>query len=268
MKVIIVGMGRSGTTVAEELCKEGHDVVVIDRDANVVQELVNRFDILGVTGNACSAEILREAGVEKCDILIAVTPRDEYNVLCCIVARALGAKHLVARVRDPEYDKEYEFLRENLGIGMFVNPEESASHEILRILRFPAATKVISFSSGRVEIVEFKIPESCELVGLSLIELRKRLKVPALIVTLERDGDIIIPGGNVVLRAGDIINVCAKHNEIRNFFRAFGVFTKRIQAVLILGGGDDVYYLARELEERGDFFVKIICNSLVRCVEI
>lgn len=267
MKIIIVGMGRIGITVAEELCKEGHDIVAIDRDANLVQDCVNRFDILGVTGNGCSAEILREAGVDKCDLLVAVTPKDEYNVLCCIVAKALGAKHLVARVRDPENDKEYEFLRYNLGVNFFINPEESASQEILRILRFPAATKVSTFSSGRVEIVEFKIPEKNDLVGLSLIELRKRIKVPALIVTLERDGEIIIPGGTVVLRAGDVVNVCAKHNEIRNFFRAFGIFQHKAQTVVILGGGEDVFYLARELVER-EFFVKIICNSLERCEEI
>lgn len=260
-------MGRIGVTVAEEICKAGHDVVIIDRDADVVQECVNRFDILGVTGNGCSAEILREAGVEKCNLLVAVTPKDEYNVLCCIVARALGAKHLVARVRDPEYNREYEFLRNHLGVDMFINPEASASQEILRILRFPAATKVSTFSDGRVEIVEFKIPEKNALAGLSLIDLRKRIKVPALIVTLERDGKIIIPSGAAVLQEGDVINVCAKHNEIRNFMKAFGLFQHKAQTVIILGGGEDVFYLAKELVER-EFFVKIICNSMERCEEI
>lgn len=267
MKVIIVGMGRIGETVAEELCKEGHDIVAIDRDESVVQDCVNRMDILGVTGNGCSADILKEAGVEKCDMLVAVTPHDEYNLLCCIVAKALGARNLVARVRDPQYDSSYQFLRDRLGIQLFINPEETASQGILRILRFPAATKVSTFSNGKVEIVEFKIPEGNSLAGLSLIQLRKLIKIPALIVTIERDGKLVIPGGTAVLKAGDVINVCAKQKEIRNFFRAFGIFQHKAQTVLILGGGDDVFYLARELLER-EFFVKIICNSMERCEEI
>lgn len=267
MKIVIVGMGRIGTTVVEELCKEGHDIVAIDNDAEKIQDCVNRFDILGVTGNGCSAEILREAGVEKCDMLVAVTPHDEYNLLCCVVAKALGAKHLVARVRDPEYDRSYDFLRKRLGIQLFINPEETASQEILRILRFPAATKVTTFSNGKVEIVEFKVPEKNALAGLSLIELRKRINVPALIVTIEREGKLEIPGGTAVIKAGDVVNVCATQKEIKNFFRAFGLFQHKAQTVIILGGGDDVFYLARELVER-EFFVKIICNSMERCEEI
>lgn len=267
MKVIIVGMGRVGVTLTEELCREGHNIVAIESDAAVLQECVDRFDIQGVRGKGCSADILREAGVETCDMLVSVMPEDENNILCCIVAKALGARNLIARVRDPEYYAQFEFLRTRIGIGMLVNPEEAASHEIMRILRFPAATKISSFSNGKVEVVEFKLPKDSKIEGMTLAEIRKKLKIDALIVTIERDGKIIVPDGDVVLKANDVVGVCAKHYEMGTFFRTFGLFRQKAETVIILGGGDDVFYLARELEESG-FFVKVICNRYERCLEM
>ncbi len=267
MRVIIIGMGRVGITLTEELCKEGHNIIAIEKDSSVLQECVNKFDIQGICGNGCSAEILKEADIDKCDMFIAVTPQDEINILCCIVARALGAKNLVAHVRDPEYYEQFEFLRGNLGIDMFVNPEQAAAQEMLRVLRFPAAMKVNHFSDGKVTVMEFKLPPNSKIEGLSLIELRKKIKSAVLIVAIERDGSIIVPNGETVLRAGDVLNVCARYPEMRNFFRSSGIFMQKAQSVMILGGGEDVFYLARELEESG-FFVKIICNSYERCEKI
>ncbi len=267
MKVIIVGMGRVGMTLTEELRREGHDIVAIEQDANILQDCVNRYDIQGITGNGCSASILRNAGVEDCDMLISIMASDERNILCCVVAKALGARHLIARVRDPEYFAQFDFLRSKLGIGMLVNPEESASHEIMRILRFPAATKINSFSRGKVDIVEFKLSRNSKLVGLTLAEIRKKSKIAVLFVAIERNGDILVPGGHVTLHADDVVSVCAKHLEMSTFFRSFGIFKERADTVMILGSGDDVFYLAHELEESG-FFVKVICNSYERSVEI
>ena len=267
MKVIIVGMGRVGRILTEELRAEGHDIVVIESDSAALQDCVNKYDVQGICGKGCDSDILREAGVASCDMLISVMPQDESNILCCIVAKQLGAANLVARVRDPAYFTQFEFLRNRLGIGMLVNPEGSAANEILRILRFPAATKVHSFSDGKVDIVEFKLPRASKLEGLTLAEVRKRLKISALVVTVERDGEIIVPDGNLTLRADDGVGVCAKSVEMRQFFRTFGIFKQRADSVMILGGGEDVFYLAHQLEESG-FFVKIICNSYDRCVEI
>lgn len=267
MKVIIVGMGRVGTTLTQELCREGHDLVVVENNAATLQECVDKFDIQGVCGKGCSADILREAGVENCDMLVSVMPEDENNILCCIVAKALGARNLVARVRDPVYYKQFEFLRSRIGIGMLVNPEEAAAHEIMCILRFPAATKINSFSEEKVDIVEFKLPKDSKIEGMTLAEIRKKLKIDALIVTIEREGNIIVPNGDVALKSGDVVGVCAKHYEVSAFFRTFGLFRQKADSVMILGGGDDVFYLARELEESG-FFVKVICNSYERCLAI
>lgn len=267
MKIIIVGMGRVGTTLTEELSNEGHSIIAIEENSEILQECVNKFDIHGICGNGCIADNLKEAGVERCDMLIAVTPQDANNILCCMVARVLGAKHVVARVRDPEYFSQFEFMRGKLGISMLVNPEETAAHEILRILRFPAAMKVNSFSGGKVDIVEFKLPLDCKLDGLSLAEVRKKLTVPVLIVAIEREGEIIVPDGTVVLKSGDVLSICAKHAEMRTFFRTFGLLKHKAQSVMILGGGRMAFYLARELEESG-FSVKIISNSYDKCVEI
>jgi len=261
MKVIIIGMGRMGITLTEELCREGHSIVAIERDAAVLEECVNKYDIQGVCGNGCSAEVLREAGVEKCDMLISVTPQDENNILCCIVARALGVGNLVARVRDPDYFTQFGFLRESLGIGLLVNPEQAAAEEILRILRFPAAMKIHHFSGGKVTVMEFKLPAHSKIVGLSLIELRRKIKSAVLIVAIERDGQVIVPDGEITLHAGDILSVCASYSEVRSFFCAAEILLPKAQSVMILGGSDDAFYLARELEDSG-FFVKIICTSL------
>lgn len=267
MKVIIVGIGRVGTILVEELCKEGHSIVAIDRNGDLLQECINKFDIQGICGNGCNADVLLEADVDKCDMLVSVMPQDENNILCCMVARVLGAKHLVARVRDPEYFEQFEFLREKLGISMLVNPEHLAAHEILHVLQFPAAKQIHSFSGGKVEVVEFKLPRGCKLDGLSLVELRKKLKIPALVVAVERDDTIIIPHGNIVLRGGDIVSVCACHFDLRTFFRTFGIFKQKAQSVMLLGGGAGVFYLARELEENG-FFVKIISTTYERCLKM
>lgn len=267
MQIIIVGMGRVGASLTRELLSEGHDIVVIESNPDILQECINKFDVQGICGKGCNSEILKEAGVEKCDMLISVMPQDESNILCCIVARELGAKNLIARVRDPAYFTQFEFLRNRLGIGMLVNPEESAAREIIRILRFPVATKVSSFSRGKVDIVEYKLSSEDKLVGLTLAEIRKKLKFPALIVAIERAGDVVIPDGNITLHADDVVSVCAKHLEIGSFFRTFGIFKQKAVSVVILGGGDDAFYLARNLEESG-FSVKIICNSYERCLEI
>ena len=267
MKVIIVGLGRVGLTLAGELCKEGHDIVAVENNPTVLQECVNKLDIQGICGNGCIADNLREAGVAHCDMLVAVTRQDENNILCCMVAKVLGAKRLVARVRDPEYFDQFEFMHGKLGIDKLVNPEESVSHEILRILRFPAAVKVSSFSGGKVDIVEIKLPQESKIEGVTLADMRKKSKVNVLVVAVEREGKILIPDGNTALTGGDSISICAKHAELRTFFRTFGLLKHKIQAVMILGGGREAFYLARELEDSG-FSVKIITNSYDRCLEI
>ncbi|MBO5045916.1 MAG: Trk system potassium transporter TrkA [Clostridia bacterium] len=267
MKVVIVGLGRVGLTLAKVLCEEGHDIVAIERNAETLQESVNHLDIQGIVGNGCVAENLQSAGVAQCDLFVAVTAQDENNLLCCMVARVLGAKRVVARVRDPEYYEQFQFMRESLGINSLVNPEVAASHEISRILRFPTAMKVSSFSAGKVEIIECKIPSGCKLIGASLAEIGKQSKPKVLVVAIERDGKTFIPDGSTVLQEDDVINVCAKHAALRTFFRNYGLLKHRVQSVVILGGGRDAFYLARMLEESA-FSVKIIAHDYDRCREI
>lgn len=267
MKVIIVGLGRVGKTLVSELIKEEHDLVVLDIDADVVQEIVNKRDVQGICGNGCIVENLKEAGVKNCDVLISVTPHDENNILCCMIARSLGAKHVIARVRDPQYFDQLEFMQKSLGISMLFNPEEAVSHEIVRILRFPAAVKVSSFSGGKVDVIEFKILEGSPLDGISLMDFRKKSKYPVLIVAVEHEGKIAIPDGSYILHKGDTISVCAKHNEVRGVFRSVSLLKHKAESVMILGGGREAFYLARELDDNG-IFVKVITDSLDRCMTI
>ncbi len=267
MKVIIVGMGRVGMRLAEELSKEGHNLVAVDPNPIVLQECVNKYDIQGICGNGCVMDNLKEAGASHADMLIAVTPHDENNILCCMVGRVLGVKRLVARVRDPEYFDQFEFMHDKLGIGLLVNPEESLSHEILRNLRFPAAAKISSFARDKVNIAEFTLPEGNALDGLSLVELRKKLKGDFLVIAYKRDGETKIPNGETVLQAGDILTLCVKPSELRAFFKAFGLYKLKIQSVIILSGGMQSFYIARELEDNG-FRVKIIEHDYETCVEL
>lgn len=268
MRIVIVGLGKVGRNILKYLVEEQHDVVVIDKNAEKLQTLVDRFDVMGVCGNGCMAENLTEAGIDSADLLIAVTPSDEQNVLCCLVARSLGVKNTIARVRDPEYNSQSEFMREKFGIDRLVNPEEALADEITRILRFPSAKKIHAFADGRVEIVEMKLSEGSALVGKKLSELEFNGKqAPVLISAIERAGEVFIPNGSTVLESGDILSICAKHLEIRGFLKSYGLFKRKAQYVMILGADRRAYYLARNLEKFG-FIVKIISPHREKCEQL
>ncbi len=269
MKVIVVGLGKVGRNILQCLIEEEkHDVVVVDQNAETVQSLVDRYDVMGLCGNGCIAENLKEAGVETADLLLSVTPSDEQNVLCCLIAKSLGVKNTIARVRDPEYNQQADFMREKLGIDRLVNPDKSLAKEIIRLLRFPSAKKISSFSDGKVEIVEMRLPADCALAGRRLNEINvkgKRLSI--LISAVERGGEIIIPNGETVLKEGDVLSICAKHFELCEFLRAYGLLKKKVQYVMILGAGRSAYYLAHDLETCG-FQVKIISPNREKCTDI
>ena len=265
MQIVIVGLGKVGRNILQYLAEENHDVVVIDKNAEKIQSIVDKYDVMGVCGNGCMAENLKEARIAEADLLVAVTPSDEQNVLCCLMGKSLGAKNTIARVRDPEYNSQAAFMREKFGIDRFVNPEEATAAEISRILRFPSAEKIYSFAGGKVEIVEMKLTQNADVVGKSLSELNSGEKrLPLLISAIERDGEVFIPNGQTVLKAGDVLSICAKHMEIRGFLRQHGLLKKKAQYVMILGADRWVYYLARSLEKNG-FKVKIISPYREKC---
>lgn len=196
MKIVTVGDGKVGATLTEHLSKEGHDVVVIDQNPKVVEEMVNQYDVMGISGNGASYGVLMEAGANKANLLIAATSSDELNILSCMVSKKIGARHTIARVRNPEYSQQLVFLREELGLSMVVNPEMETATEICRLLRFPSAINIETFARGRVELAEIKVLPGSALDQQPLYNLQDRLRVKILICAVQRDGKVIIPDGN------------------------------------------------------------------------
>ena len=244
MRILIIGGGKVGYTLAGSLSAENHDVTIVDSDENALQDAADRLDVMCVKGRGASLSTQRQVGANHADIVIAVTDSDEINMLCCITSKKLGAKHTVARIRDPEYARDAELFKSQLNIDFVINPERSTAGEILRLLRFPAAVEIDTFNRGRVEIVGLRVVPSDAITGLTLFELRKKLKSQFLVCVIERDGDVYIPRGNSVIHDGDLVYIAGKYTDITKFFRHIGRATGMAENVMILGGGRTAYYLA------------------------
>lgn len=267
MRIIIVGLGKLGTTLAEQISGEDHDVTVIDTHAKLIEETVNRFDVFGVVGSGADCEIQKEAGVDKCDIFISVTQADELNILACMISKKLGARHTIARVRNPEYSRQFSFMRHELGISMLVNPEYDAAFEISRIIQFPSAMKVERFAKGRVDLAEIALREGNPLCGQQIRDVSSKFRSDVLICAVIRGEQVMIPSGDFRLERGDRITLAASHNELSAFFKTLGILKKRVKSVMIIGGGKIAYYLAKRMGEIG-VSVKIIDINVERCREL
>ncbi len=267
MNIIIVGGGKVGINLTSLLSNEGHDVTVIDTMPKLIENIVNDYDVIGYCGNGASFPIQNEAGVAKCDIFIAVTGSDELNIMSCIVAEKLGAKHSVARVRNPEYSHQLAFMRNKLGIDMIINPELEAANEISRIIEFPAATKLERFAKGRVELCEITIAPDSVLNEMALFDLRKKLSVAMLICAVQRGDELFIPKGNFILKAGDKIHFTASRSDLAKIFKLLGMQKKKIKSALVVGGSRTSYYLCQRLKSAG-IKVKLIENDPQRAAQL
>lgn len=265
MNVIIVGGGKVGLTLVDQLSKEGHNILLIDNNPKVIEKAVNTYDINGILGNGASYDIQIEANVNIADLVIACTPFDELNILCCLIAKKLGAKEIIARVRNPEYFTL--FMGRELGLSMMVNPEFEAALEIARVLRFPAAIKTEPFTDEKVELVEFKIPGNSKLNNLTLSNLSSAFKAKILICAVQRSDEIYIPTGDFILKTNDKIYITAPQKETVLFVKEVGLMQNRIKNVMIIGGGKIAYYLTKELNKYG-ISVKIIENDEKTCQEL
>ena len=267
MNIIIVGCGKVGRTLAEQLCNEEHEIIVIDTDSEKIQQLSEDLDVMGITGNGSSISVLTEAGLKDSDILIAVTGSDELNLLCCLIAKKVGNCHTIARVRNPIYNKERSFLKERLGISMIINPELAAATEISRLLRFPSAIKLDTFSKGRVELLKFKVLPEFGLGGMSVMEIVDRFKTDVLICGVERGGNVYIPSGAFRIQDHDLVSIIASPKNSDHFFKKIGVNTHQVRNALIVGGGTLGYYLASLLIDM-EIRVRIIESKKDRCEEL
>ena len=267
VKIVIVGDGKVGQALTGRLAEEGHDVVVIDNSPNALRNSVEVYDVMGISGNGASYAVQKEAGVQEADLLIAATSGDELNLLCCMVAKKLGAKHTIARVRNPDYEEQLAEMKEELGLSMTVNPEQAAAREIARMLRFPSALKLDSFARGQVELVEIKVKAGSPLLGQALFALSELLGIRILICAVRRGEEVYIPSGNFVLQEGDKISITASPSELDSLFRKLGIYRQKIHRVMVVGGGRIAYYLAKQLLKLG-MSVKIIDKDPLRCEQL
>lgn len=267
LKIIIVGCGKVGITLIEQLTKEGHDITIIDKCASKVLNLTDMFDIMGITGNGASYSIQMEAGIDTADLIIAVTDSDELNLLCCTVAKRVGNCAAIARVRTPDYSEESDYLREKLGLAMIINPELEAAREVTRVLCIPTALEVDTFAHGQAEMLKVQIPEGNMMDGKTIANLNRDIPVKFLISAIERGDDLFIPSGNFILRAGDKISFIASRNNVRNFLHHVGLANMKVKDTMIIGGGKAAYYLAKQLIAVG-INVKIIEADRDRCEEL
>lgn len=267
MRIIVVGCGNVGLTLTEQLSKEGHNITVIEEQSGVVQTAVNNLDVLGIVGNGASYSIMKDAGIDKADLMIAVTDSDELNLLCCLIAKKAGNCHTIARVRNPIYKKEINFIKEELGLSMVINPEEAAATEAGRLLKLPSATKIETFARGRAELVRLVIDENSRLKDLALKDIPSDLKKHVVIAVVTRGNDVFIPDGSFILRAGDEITIIGSSKNTVNFFKKLGLPSAKVHSTIIIGGGETGYYLAMQLIALG-IKVTIFDKDPVRCKEL
>ncbi len=247
MRIILIGAGKVGHILADRLTAEEHDVTIIDNNDEVVDRCQDSMDVMCIKGNGANAKTLVEAGVDRADIVIATTASDETNMLCCLISKRLGAKYTIARIRDPEYNESQLLLQNELGIDVAINPERATALEISKLLRYPFAGSIESFARGQVEMVEFRAQKDDIIIGVPMKDIASTIpNIPHVLYSMvERDGKVIIPGGDFFIEAGDKVHISGNILNITNYFRFLGRNTLKIRSAMVLGGGKITYYLAR-----------------------
>lgn len=267
MNIIIVGCGKVGQALVEQLNDEGNDITVIDKVAEKVNDVSSRYDVMGVIGNGATHSVQQDAGIDRANLLIAVTGSDELNLLCCLIAKKAGNCHTIARVRNPQYYTETPFLKDELGLAMVINPEQAAASEIARVLRFPSAIKIDVFGRGRVELLKFRLPEHSPLAGCAVKEIVTKLHCDVLVCTVERGEEVHIANGDFVFEEKDVISIVAATRKAGEFFRKIKYKMNSVKDVMVVGGGEIAHYLCEQLLRSG-MSVKLIEKDPDRCEEL
>lgn len=257
MRIIIIGLGSIGTTTLKSLSGEGHTITIIDEDRDLIESLIEKYDVSGVVGNGACMDIQQEAGTENADLVIALTRNDEMNILACLVSKRLGVNNTIARVRNRDYRKQIEEMKDDLGISMVVNPELETANEIFNLINLPSVSSIDHFAGGRVLLVEVIAEESCALIGESLISLGKKLKSKVLVCAVQRGDEVFIPAGKFVIQCGDKIHFTADAKNLSSFLEEVNLEKSPLKNIMIVGGGKIGYYLASILSQK-NFYVKLI----------
>ena len=264
MDIIIVGLGKLGITMTKQLVNEGHSITVVDTNNQKLTTTVDAYDVIGVCGNGATYETLDIAGASKAKLIIAATASDELNILCCLIANRMGTENTIARVRNPDYAAQMQFLRNELGINMVVNPEYETANEISRIIRFPSAANLDSFARGKIEMASIRIHSDNILCDSPLHDLRKKTKAKVLVCAVQRDEHVYIPSGDFVIKCDDVISITGTRSELSQFMKQIGVYKQKIKNVMIVGGGRIGYYLSKLLSDTGRN-IKLVENNYERC---
>ena len=264
MNIIIVGCGRVGRSIAEQLNVEGHSITVIDERDDVFEKLSDTENIMALQGNGATYSVLGEAGVRSCDLLIAVTAADELNLYTCLLAKNAGVSSTIARVRNPEYISDVNVIKDDLKLSLVINPEYTCAAEIARLVKFSGAVNISSFAGGKIDLIKIRLSESSSLAGRRVADCASILKNSVRLSFIERGSEFYIPNGDFVLEAGDLVTFAAPSAAAAKLLRSIGHIPNKGRYVMILGGSKIGYYLAQILREAG-VSVKIIERSITRC---
>lgn len=267
MRIVIIGCGTIGQTIIEHMSKEGHTLVVIDDNKNIVSEIIEKFDVMGIVGNGASLEIQEEANVQDADLVLAVTSSDEVNMLASIVAKKLGCTSTIARVRTPEYIRQAQTMQDELSISLVVNPEQETANEITDMIDLPSLLKVEKFGSGKVMLAELLIDKDSVLVGENLIDLNKKINTNFLICAVQRGEEVIIPTGKFTIQENDRINVVTEALTLSNFLQELKVIQTPLKNIMIIGGSKVAYFLAKNLLSK-HYKVKIFESNKKRANDL
>jgi len=264
MKIVVIGCGKTGSAIISCLVEEGHDIVAVDNDPAIVEEISNKYDVMSVCGSGAEVETLREAGAGQASLFVAATESDEMNMLSCFLARRLGAGHTLARIRNPQYnDESLGFTCQQLDLSGSINPDRLAATEICNILKFPSAVKIESFS-GSFELLELAVKKDTPIIGMSLVEMRRKYRARFLICAVQRGGETVIPTGSFVIAEGDRIALTASPSEAQKLLKMMGILKKSARSVMIIGAGKASYYLVQQLKAAG-ISAKVIEKDRERC---
>ncbi len=267
MKIVIIGLGSIGKTILKNLSGEGHTITIIDEEKNRIEKLIEKYDVFGVVGNGASMDIQNEANVADSDLVIALTRSDELNILACLVAKKVGTKNTIARVRNPDYRKQIVEMKDDLGISMVVNPERETASEIFNIINLPSVAQIEHFAEGKVSLVEVVAQKGCSLIGETLISLGRKLTTKVLICAVRRGDEVIIPSGNFMIQEGDRIHFTSNAKMLGDFLREVNLVKSPLKNIMIVGGGRIGFYLADSLSKK-KCAVKLIEHDMAHAEEL
>ena len=263
MKIVIIGLGTIGRTILKRLSEDGHSITIIDEQKSLIESLIEKYDVFGVVGNGACMDIQNEANTKEADVVVASTRNDELNILACLVAKKLGVRHTVARVRNPDYRKQIAEMKDDLGISMIVNPERETANEIFNLISLPSVARIEHFAKGKVLLVEIVAKEGCSLVGESLVSLGRKLSTKVLICAVQRGERVIIPSGSFIIEAGDRIHFTADAKNLGDFLSEVNLVKSSFRNIMIVGGSRIGFYLADELAKKR-YAVKLVESNMDR----